>query len=164
MFTAYLQDKSAWQAVLSESIWRVSLDWLVNNAADAALGDYPLGAEGWYANVHSYTTRNELDCIWESHAETIDVQYLIAGEEGIRWMPTSQVGKLQRKYDDRDRLEWAPPQNTTTLITLREGMFAIFLPGEAHRPMVAIDTPTSIRKAVVKIPAHLLFGHPPNAQ
>ena len=163
MFSAYLQDKAAWEAILSESVWRSSLDWLANQAADAALGDYPLGAEGWYANVHSYETRSELDCTWESHAETIDVQYLIAGEEGIRWTPISKVGELQQKFDDRDRLEWAPPQHTATLITLREGMFAIFLPGEAHCPMVALEAPMAIRKAVVKIPAHLLFGQS-NAQ
>ena len=156
MFCAYLIDPSAWQAILSHPVLQASLNWLEQHAATAALGDYPLGEHGWYANVHTYLTRAEPDCLWESHAQTVDVQCVITGEEGIRWLPVRALRGPLRTYTDRDRLEWAPPAETTTLLTLRAGMFAIFLPGEAHCPMIALDAPMPIRKAVVKIPVHLV--------
>ena len=95
------------------------------------------------------------DCVWESHAETIDVQYVITGEEDIRWLSARELSGPLRTFTDRDRQEWAPPAESATLLTLRAGMFAIFLPGEAHCPMIALDAPMPIRKAVVKIPVKL---------
>lgn len=156
MFCAYLNDSSAWQPLLSHLVLQTPLTWLEQHAGTAALGDYPLGEHDWYANVHSYQTRPEPDCVWESHARTADVQYVIAGEEGIRWLPASKLNGPLRTFTDRDRMEWAPPAEITTMLTLRAGMFAIFLPGEVHCPMIALGTPMPIRKAVVKIPVRLL--------
>lgn len=156
MFTAYLNDPAAWQPLRSQPVLQRSLIWLEQHAATAALGDYRLGEPGWYADVHSYQTRPDLDCPWESHAQTADVQYVITGEEGICWLPARELTGPLRTFTDRDRLEWVPPVQTASLLTLRAGMFAIFLPGEAHCPMIALDAPMPIRKAVVKIPARLL--------
>ncbi|MEX0383154.1 YhcH/YjgK/YiaL family protein [Spiribacter sp. 1M153] len=156
MFCAYLNDPPAWQPLCSYPVLQRSLIWLEQHAATEALGDYPLDESDWYANVHTYQTLPEPDCLWESHAQTADVQYVIAGEEGIRWLPASKLNGALRTFTDRDRLEWAPPPEDTSLLTLRAGMFAIFLPGEAHCPMIALDAPKPIRKAVVKIPLRLL--------
>lgn len=160
MFCAYLNDPSAWRPLLTDPVLQTSLNWLAAHAASAALGDYPLGEPDWYSNVHAYDTRPERDCLWESHAQTADVQYVITGEEGIRWLPASKLTGPVRTFTDRDRLEWALPAETSTLLTLRAGMFAIFLPGEAHCPMIELDVAMPIRKAVVKIPVRLLTKQP----
>ena len=161
MFCTFLNEPSAWQPLLSNPLIHSSLRWLDRHAASAALGDYPLGEPDWYANVHTYETRSEADCVWESHAQTVDVQYVISGEEGIRWTPTWTLTGPSRTFTDRDRLEWTPPPEATSLLTLRAGMFAIFLPDEAHCPMIALDAPMPILKAVVKIPARLLESSDP---
>jgi YhcH/YjgK/YiaL family protein len=157
MFCAYLNDPEVRRPLLSNPVLRTSLNWLAEHAANAPLGDYRLGEPDWFANVHTYDTRAEPECIWESHAQTADVQYVITGEEGIRWLPTTKLRGPVRTYDDRDRLEWMSPAEITTFLTLRAGMFAIFLPGEAHCPMIALDGPMPVRKAVVKIPLRLLL-------
>lgn len=156
MFCAFLQDDPAWRAVLTHPVWRASLRWLAEHAADAALGDYPMGEAGWLANVHTYATQPESGCVWESHERTVDVQYIIDGQEGIRWLPTRLLGPPLRKLADRDRLEWASPSVPTTLLQMSNDRFAVFLPGEGHCPMIAVDASMHIRKAVVKIPIHLL--------
>jgi YhcH/YjgK/YiaL family protein len=160
MFCAYLNDPTASGPLLSHPVLQTSLNWLAEHAASATLGDYPLGETDWYANVHNYDTRPEPGCLWESHAQTADVQYVITGQEGIRWLPASLLSGPVRSFTDRDRLEWAPPAETATLLTLRAGMFAIFLPGEAHCPMIALNATMPIRKAVVKIPLRLLTNLP----
>lgn len=156
MFCAYLKDPSAWRTFLSDPILEESAIWLLENASSAGLGDYPLGKPEWFANVHTYETHAEQECLWESHTRTIDVQYMINGEEGIRWLTTNELTRPVRTYGNQDRLDWAPPAGTATLLTLRSGMFAIFLPGEAHCPMIALNGPRPIRKAVVKIPVDLM--------
>jgi len=156
MFCAFLRDDEAWRSVLMHPVWQASLVWLSENAQSAGLGDYPLGEAGWFANVHTYQTRAESGCIWESHAHTVDVQYMINGQESIRWLPTRLLGQPLRKLADRDRLEWASPSVPSTLLQMSNDMFAVFLPGEGHCPMIAVDAPMHIRKAVVKIPVYLL--------
>jgi YhcH/YjgK/YiaL family protein len=120
------------------------------------LGDYPLGDNGFHANVHSYQTLLEADCLWESHEHTIDVQYVIDGEEIIRWMPINALKGKSKSISAQDRLEWDAPLFNTTAITMRPGMFALFMPGEAHCPKIALGLPTLIKKAVFKVPIQLL--------
>lgn len=156
MFCAYLNDPLAWQPIITHPVLQASLIWLEQQVATAALGDFPLGEHDWYANVHTYQTRLESECLWESHAHTVDVQYVITGEEGIRWLPARELTGPLRTFTERDRFEWAVPVETATFLTLRAGMFAIFLPGEAHCPMIALDVSKPIRKAVVKIPLKLM--------
>jgi biofilm protein TabA len=156
MFCAHLEDEAAWRVVLRRPVWQASLEWLRAHAARAALGDYPLGEPGWFVNVHMYATQPEPQCVWESHERTVDVQYVIDGEEGIRWLPTRLLGQPVRRLEERDRLEWPAPAVPATRLDLRSGMFAVFVPGEGHCPMIALESPLEIRKAVVKIPVHLL--------
>lgn len=156
MFSAYLNDRSAWECLLSQPVMRTSLEWLGRTAADAAVGDYPLGEPDWYANVHGYDTLPVSACTWESHRETVDVQYIIAGGESIRWLPDSALGEPVRTRKDRDRLDWHPPAQVVSTLAMRAGMFAVFLPREAHCPKIILDATMPIRKAVVKIPIRLL--------
>ena len=41
-------------------------------------------------------------------------------------------------------------------ITLQAGMFAVFFPGEPHKPGIQGETPAEIKKAVVKVHRQLL--------
>lgn len=41
-------------------------------------------------------------------------------------------------------------------MTLRSGDFAVFLPGEPHQALCAVQAPMTVRKAVFKVPRALL--------
>ncbi|VUS52702.1 Toxin-antitoxin biofilm protein TabA [Klebsiella pasteurii] len=43
-------------------------------------------------------------------------------------------------------------------ITLHAGDFALFLPGEPHQALCAVDAPVTVRKAVFKVPGDMLEG------
>lgn len=157
MFAAFLADVSVWQPLLRDPVLRESLAWLEKNAAGAELGDHPLGRTGWYANVHGYAPLPEADCIWENHERTIDIQYLVHGHEGIRWGAVSQLGASLRYFEEMDRQEFAAPaRGVTSLFDFHPGMFAIFLPGDAHCPKIRLTDTNILRKVVVKIPVRLL--------
>ena len=48
------------------------------------------------------------------------------------------------------------PSVNTVQLTMKPGMFAIFLPGDAHCPKIALKELEVLRKVVIKIPAYLL--------
>lgn len=156
MFTAFLKDVIVWRPVLRHPVLRTSLAWLEKYAATAKFGNHPLGKPDWYSNVHGYTTLPEAECLWENHTHTIDIQYLVSGSEGIRWAAVNQLGSPKRYIEDKDRQEFDAPSGTMSLFALHPGMFAIFLPGDAHCPKITLSKPESLRKVVVKIPVRLL--------
>ena len=156
MFAAFLDDSAIWQPFLSHPVLRASLTWIKENAAGAKLGDYDLGAPGWYANVHGYATLPEARCRWENHRATVDVQYLISGREGIRWTVAHRLGSPTSYKEEKDREEFNAPSSGASLLHLEAGMFAVFLPGDAHCPKIALSESETLRKVVVKIPVKFL--------
>lgn len=156
MFAAYLTDVAVWRPVLQLSALRDSMAWLEKNAETADFGDHQLGELNWYANVHCYTTLPDIECAWENHTRTIDIQYMVSGSEGIRWTAAHQLGTPGRYLEDKDREEFGSPSCATSLLHLHPGMFAIFLPGDAHCPKITLSKPETLRKVVVKIPVRLL--------
>ena len=159
MLCSFLPNTSHWAPLLSNSVWRKSLSWLQKKASTADLGTYPLGRNDWYANVHEYRTRDQQQCVWESHQHTIDIQYIITGCEKILWMPTSDLIGPTKSFINIDRQEWKTPidkSKSSSQLHLSPGFFAIFLPNEGHCPMIRVTYPTLIRKAVIKIPVCFL--------
>lgn len=158
MFSAHLKNMTLWAPVLQHDVFRESLAWLKENATTAEIGNYALGQPGWYANAHGYETLLEKECLWENHRHTIDIQYLLSGCEGIRWDDVKQLGEPCRYVEDQDREEFEVSRGGSSLLVMPPGMFAIFLPGEAHCPKIALNESETLRKVVVKIPMSLLAG------
>lgn len=158
MFSAYLEDRPLWGPVLQHEVFSQSLAWLEKNAATTELGNYVLGQSGWYANVHSYETIPGKECFWENHRNTIDIQYLVSGREGIRWDKVGRLGEPCRYIEDQDREEYEVLCGDSSLLVMQPGMFAIFMPGEAHCPKIALGDSCVLRKVVVKIPRNLIEG------
>jgi YhcH/YjgK/YiaL family protein len=156
MVVSSLSASSHWQPFLTHPIFRDSLAWIAANAATAAEGTHELGQPGWFVNVHGYVTQPEQDCVWENHTRTVDLQYLIAGAEAIRVLPVEKLGTPTKVEDARDMQKFAAPAEVGHLIALRPGDLAVFLPGEAHCPKIALGEPAPLRKLVVKIPVALL--------
>ena len=156
MFTAALSATPLWQPFLTHPVLQKSLAWISGNAATSAEGIYELGEPGWFVNVHGYTTKPADECQWENHLQTIDVQYLIEGAEGILVRPVEHLGEPTLFKAESDTQKFAGTTEPSTLVALRPGDFVIFLPGEAHCPKVALGASAPLRKLVVKIPARLL--------
>lgn len=144
-----------WESFLTLPVYRDSMQWILNNASDAAEGIYELGESGWFVNVHSYTTQAEQECTWENHTKTIDIQYLIEGREAIDVLPVEVHGEPVSFKEESDTQKFAPVSIPATRTVMQDGDFVVFLPGEAHRPKIAVGQPASLRKLVVKIPSAL---------
>ena len=108
---------------------------------EKAPGQYELQGDAIFMNVMQFATQAPELKKAELHAEYIDIQLLLAGEERILF----GVAESARGCEEREQS-----------VALRPGMFVVFMPGEPHKPGCITDSAGEIKKAVVKVRASLL--------
>ena len=119
-------------------------------------GRYPIDGENVFALVQDPLTQNWEAGLPEFHARYIDIQCLLEGEEGIGYLPANaNLINITDQLAERD-IAFVAPQDNESRLLLKPGMFAIFFPGELHRPCRAPNTPMRIKKVVIKIARDLL--------
>jgi YhcH/YjgK/YiaL family protein len=103
-----------------------------------------------YATLMSYGTKIPVDATHEVHRVYADVQFLIAGQETMYFTPANRLGPGGGYNGEKDFELCAKPLAPTTLL-VHAGQFAVFFPGEGHKPGLASLASEPVRKAVVKI-------------
>lgn len=96
------------------------------------------------------TTRPEMHCI---HT---DVQILLSGRERYGIAPPDQTLQPLEDRLEKSDIAYYPEPLHESFIDLVPGMFAVFFPGEFHRPCCAIGEPTRLKKLVIKVPVREL--------
>ncbi|MBO5702835.1 MAG: YhcH/YjgK/YiaL family protein [Clostridia bacterium] len=122
------------------------------NVADKpfTLGKTVIDSESLFASSSEYTAESRETKIFENHHAYIDVQMLIEGEEDIDVIIPDTAPASE--YSAEKDIEFAAFDKDYSTVTLRAGDFLILLPGEWHRPGVAIDkTGANCQKTVVKV-------------
>lgn len=111
-------------------------------------GIYEIRGKDLFAKVQEYETRTT--GYLEVHDEYIDIQFMVEGIERV-------------EYAYRDGLEAAMPYNEKEdalflkdcdkgfSFDLTSGSFAIFFPGDAHKPAMCVDMPKAAKKVVLKV-------------
>ena len=156
MLNSSIHAASNWRPFANDPIILTSLEWIDKNGDNSEIGIYELGQTAWFVNVHGYKTQSRKECTWENHTKTIDIQYMIDGAECIDITTVEKLGTPVLYKPESDTQKFAASNHPTSQIILRPGDFAIFMPGEAHRPKIAVSAPAELRKLVVKIPVALL--------
>lgn len=110
----------------------------------------------WFCNIGPANTQQQAQRHTEYHQLWADIQVLLAGEERINagTQYLAQESDEQRKPD----LYITTAAVLPVSIMLRAGDFAVFLPGEPHQALCAVNEPMTVRKAVFKVPRALLEG------
>lgn len=128
----------------------LAFDFLRAARADLAPGRHGIAGDALYANVMDYETKPATDATHEAHRRYADVQFMLSGEEVIRYTPLERLGAGTGYVPEKDYELFPAPVDPFDLV-LRPGQFAIFLPGEGHQPGVAWRRPGPVRKIVVKM-------------
>ena len=119
-------------------------------------GRYPIDGENVFALVQDPVTQSWESGLPEFHARYIDIQCLLVGEEVIGYSPANaDLINITDQLAERD-IAFVAQQDNESRLLLEPGMFAIFFPGELHRPCRAPNTPMQIKKVVIKIAHDLL--------
>jgi YhcH/YjgK/YiaL family protein len=146
--------------LLSHPVWTRALEGLAKltpDDPDANLDWMP--DKQMFVMVQGYTTEARASCRFEAHRRYIDIQYMLAGEEIIEIAPADALTPDTPFDPERDLVFFKTPEAPCTRLILRPGDFAVFFPEDAHMPKVQLQTPASLRKAVVKVDVSL-FADP----
>lgn len=114
-------------------------------------GRYDILGDDVYVNVQDYTSKPETQGKWEAHKKYIDIQFMIKGTERIG---VAEIDNYQttEAYDESKDLEFLAVANDNyQFINMNENDFIILYPQDVHMPQIAMNTPSYVKKAVVKI-------------
>lgn len=156
MLFANLADRKSWAPLLCPSVLTRSLEWISQNVPAVPEGIHELDEEGWFVNVHGYSTQPGELCVWENHPATIDIQFMIEGVERIDIAPAGRLGEPSAYKPESDTQKFSGNCEPAAGVILQPGDFVILMPGEAHRPKMAAGAPAPLRKLVVKVPVRML--------
>jgi YhcH/YjgK/YiaL family protein len=87
---------------------------------------------------------------FEAHRRYIDIQLVVRGQEAIGTAPVAAL-VTSEPYDATKDIEFFEPPRESATVALHAGEFAVFAPGDGHRPGLHLDGPHVRRKAVVKL-------------
>ncbi len=128
-----------------------AVDWLQNTDLSAlADGSYELCGRDLYVSVQERDTKPADEGIWESHRLYLDIQVVIEGRELMGYCP---VGRLSSNvpYSEEKDIEFYAGA-TENLCLIYQGMFAVFLPQDAHMPNITAGKGAERgKKLVVKV-------------
>ena len=105
-----------------------------------------------YANVETYTRKNEFEATLESHKKFIDIQFLIFGTERIDYTNINGL-KVLEEYDHiKDIMFFKRPRAEIGSLYLNGRNFAVFYPQDAHAPQITtMSAQNNVKKVVIKI-------------
>ena len=113
------------------------------------VGRQSLGSSGCSVIVNVAKLKTKEVALLEGHRVFIDIQYMVAGEELIGYVPRAHCAEIS----DDVANDFQELQGTAEFQTLRPGCFAIYFPEDAHQPSIGTGAYTGpVRKIVIKVP------------
>ncbi|MDU2937554.1 MAG: N-acetylneuraminate anomerase [Enterobacteriaceae bacterium] len=122
---------------------------------EKAPGRYELQGENIFMNAMQFVTQPPEQKKAELHQQYIDIQLLLAGEERILFGMTDSARECE-EMDVAEDYQLCSQIADEQAITLKPGMFAIFMPGEPHKPGCVVSASADIKKVVIKVRASVL--------
>ena len=124
----------------------------INNydESNCSQGKHNIKGDSLFVLVQKYKTKDEDYCRPESHQKYIDIQYIVKGNETILWDNIDNLHLKEDKSEEADILFYERKEGASRL-NLKEGMFAVFLPEDAHTPCISYGASKEILKMVFKI-------------
>lgn len=106
--------------------------------------------DGVYYNVMEPTLKAVEDGGWECHRKYIDVQYVLVEGEQILYCPLEDV--QWDEYNEVKDCALSKSKVPYVSLPMHPNTFAVFFPGDAHAPTLAIDEVKQVKKVVIKVP------------
>jgi biofilm protein TabA len=128
-----------------------ALKWLASDAPSACIEGrrYEI-AEGVFANCSAYETKPEDKASFETHRKYIDIQCVLKGNELIDVIDRRKLTP-SIEYDEGKDIAFYRGERSAHRLVMVPGIMAVLFPQDAHRPSVAVDTPSKVKKIVLKV-------------
>jgi biofilm protein TabA len=103
------------------------------DARSVADGEHEIDGRDLFVRVMTLELKPSTENRFETHQMYADLQYIAQGVELMQVAPVDQL-KPATQYDAKGDYQFFTAEQFITDLVVRTGEFAIFYPGEAHRP------------------------------
>ncbi len=107
-----------------------------NNLHELSVGKYAIDDENVFAIVAREKGRSKKDALLETHENYIDIQLVLDGVDEMGWSPKAECKNIKMQYDAGKDVQLYSDEPNCWIKTT-PGKFIIFLPEDAHMPMVS---------------------------
>ncbi|TXE09099.1 DUF386 domain-containing protein [Gelidibacter salicanalis] len=118
------------------------------NFSELPVGKHEIEDDAVFAIFKAYQTKEIADQLMESHLKYIDVQYVV---EGVEHMGVTTRTHQEPKITYNEEDDYMLFEEAYDIITVKEGMFAIFFPDDIHMPEITIGNSSDVKKVVIKV-------------
>lgn len=111
------------------------------------VGRYEIDGTNIFMMIDNKALKSRDTAALEVHDKYIDIQIVIAGREGFGWKQRQTCQKPRSEMDSTKDIQFfddAP----STYFELNENEFVIFLPSDAHAPLVGDG---EVKKCIIKV-------------
>lgn len=114
-------------------------------------GKMEIDGERMFCTVSLTNTETMVNRQWESHKRYADIHLLLEGDEELLGfaLPSEHNIPVTDRLDNEDYALFDEAENAME-VTLKEGMYIVFFPGELHKPACSRNGVAQIRKVVMK--------------
>lgn len=131
------------------SMWRSLCGAVSGLSATEPEGDRRL-CDGLLLRVMRYTTKPPESCRFEGHRRHIDIQFSLAGAEGID--VADLAGAVEDgPYDAAMDVQFYKPLQSAAFLANVPGFFTLLFPDDLHRPQISVRGRNWVKKAVIKM-------------
>ena len=127
----------------------VGLTFLKQVSSNVANGVYQLNSRV-KAIVSEYETKLQNEYGFESHRRFADIQCALKGVERVAYLPIEKLKESKPYCEDSDAALYVANSQPQEMV-IGDGYFAIFFPQDGHMPQLCVDTPSLVKKIVVKV-------------
>ncbi len=113
-------------------------------------GKHTVDGDDIFYIVQGYKTSPVEQGKLEAHRKYIDIQFIAKGQELIGCTNIDSL-ECQTPYDQEKDIAFYKQPKDFTAVVLKEGMFCILFPQDAHMPGRKVNNPSEVLKIVVKI-------------
>lgn len=147
MICDHLRNRTAYHG-LGEAISR-GLEFLARtDIGTLAEGRHDIDGDRVFALVSDYSTKPMTEAFWEAHRAHLDIHFV---HSGIEQIACGDLGEFEVDPYDEARDLTVARGTAAQRVTLSAGWFAILFPHDVHMPGLAWNTPSPVRKVVVKV-------------
>ncbi len=118
-----------------------------DDLADLPPGEYPIEGDQLFARIVREPGTLDTSGPLELHRNYIDIQYVVAGSDGMGWKSRARCSTLAADYNPATDAQFFANAPESTF-QVKPGSFALFFPDDAHRAMISSGV---IHKVIIKV-------------
>lgn len=122
---------------------------LAGDFTNQPAGTYVL-LDGSPYTIQEYDTKEEADCVLESHRIHIDIQYMLSGQELLKTYHSNCLTGAGKYNEEKDIEFWHGGLETTQNV-LVPGSIIVIYNGQPHKGAIQLGKAETVRKLVCKI-------------